>query len=114
MSGIFEVRIYPNECRIPSLLAVAKYDDEIYDKSTHGYNHGLDLRKLARVVQNIDGPGIRKRRAIYNRLYHEALVSQERGKGISFTNMLLMLAHYKLIDDREALVYGDYNLHSHP
>ena len=84
---------------------MAKYDDDMDDKPASGYNHGLDLRKLARAIQSIDGPSIRKRRAIYNRLYHEALVFQERGKGISFTNMLFMLAHYKLIDDREALVY---------
>ena len=66
--------------------------------------HGIDLYKLDRLLSGIDHKAIRKRATIYSRLYHEALISQEPGKGISFTNMLLMLAHHKLIDDREALV----------
>ena len=41
---------------------------------------------------------------IYSRLYHEASISHH-GRGISFTDMLLLLAHHKLIVDREALVY---------
>ncbi|KAI0069618.1 hypothetical protein K474DRAFT_1063693 [Panus rudis PR-1116 ss-1] len=34
-------------------------------------------------------------------------MTHEPGKGISFTNMLLLLAHHKLIVDREALVLKD-------
>ena len=87
-------------------MAQARYDDDAFskDRLNDRYDHGLNIGRLTKIVQNIDGTSIRKRKAIYNKLYHEALVSQERGKGISFPNMLLMLAHYKLIDDREALV----------
>lgn len=66
---------------------------------------GIDTMKLSKVLSGIDSVKIRKRRMLYSRVYHEAMISQEPGKGISFTNMLLMLAHHKLIDDREALVY---------
>jgi len=62
---------------------------------------------LGNLLNKIDHQETRKRRHIYNRLYHEALISAEPGKGISFTNMLLLLAHYKLIEDDTALRYFD-------
>ena len=46
---------------------------------------------------------IRRRRAVYMRIYHEATVMYRQGKGIPFTEMLLLLAHHTLINDREAL-----------
>lgn len=65
---------------------------------------GLDLDKVQVILNDIDYKEIRKRRATYCRLYQEASISHEPGLGISFTNMLLLLAHHKLIVDAEALV----------
>lgn len=65
---------------------------------------GIDLSRLNKVLAGIDHSTIRKRRTLYSKVYQEGMISQEPGKGISFSNMLLMLAHHKLIDDREALV----------
>lgn len=65
---------------------------------------GIDLHKLGKVLDGIDYSAIRRRRNIYSRLFHEASISHQQGRGISFTDMLLMLAHHKLIVDREALV----------
>ena len=62
------------------------------------------MNKLQANLNGIDRAAIKKRKNLYNHLYHEARISHEPGKGISFTNMLLLLAHHKLIDDREALV----------
>ena len=67
-------------------------------------SEGIDLNKLEKVLNGIDYPAIRRRRNLYSRLYHEASISHQQGRGISFTDMLLMLAHHKLIVDREALV----------
>lgn len=66
--------------------------------------HGLDLSKLERILDGINYAEVRRRKAIYIRLYHEASISHEQGLGISFTNMLTLLAHHKLIVDSEALV----------
>ena len=63
------------------------------------------MSKLERMLDSIDYQAIRQRRAIYARLYHEATVSHEPGLGISFANMLILLAHHKLIVDAEALTY---------
>lgn len=65
---------------------------------------GLDLTKVEQVLDGINYADIRQRKAVYARLYHEATISHEPGLGISFTNMLILLAHHKLIVDAEALV----------
>ena len=64
----------------------------------------FDLRALSRTLDRMDRTNIRKRKAIYSRLYQEALISHQPGVGISFTDMLELLAHHKLIVDAEALV----------
>ena len=64
----------------------------------------LDPAKLQANLNGIDRAAVKRRKNLYNRLYHEARISHEPGKGISFTNVLLLLAHHKLIDDKEALV----------
>lgn len=64
----------------------------------------VDIHQLNKVLSTIDYSAIRKRRALYSRLYHEASISHQSGKGISFTNMLSMLAHHKIIVDRDALM----------
>ncbi|KAA1473328.1 hypothetical protein DENSPDRAFT_779605 [Dentipellis sp. KUC8613] len=109
LSGIFEVRIYPAESSVARLLAIAKLDgDSIYNNSEESrLSTGLDVRKLNAALDTISSPVIGKRRNIYSRLYHEAMLTQQPGKGISFTHMLRLLAHHKLIVDEDALVIKD-------
>lgn len=71
---------------------------------------GIDLTKLKRTLDGINHTAVKKQKALYNRLFHEASVTHYSGKGISFTEMLLLLAHYKLIVDREALVCVEYRV----
>lgn len=103
---MFEVRIYPTEYRVKNLLAEAKALDDADASNVSPHAPGLDLSKLRAALTTLDPETIRQRRLLYNRLYHEARLSFEHGKGISFTNMLLMLAHNKLIADKDALRYG--------
>ena len=69
---------------------------------------GVDLAELKHALDGINYSTVKKRKALYSRLYHEANVTHHSGKGMSFTEMLLLLAHYKLIVDRDALVYVCY------
>lgn len=107
MSGVFEVRIYPAEYSVKNLMAMTRVRDEDgqWSNSASSQTDGIDTVKLSRMLNGLDNSKIRKRRTLYARMYNEAMISQEPGKGISFTHMLLMLAHHKLIDDREALRY---------
>jgi hypothetical protein len=76
----------------------------IYDKPAAGrVVDGIDLMLLGKALGSIDQMKTKKAKDLYNRLYHEALISAEPGRGISFTDMLVLLAHYKLIDDDKAL-----------
>lgn len=102
LSGIFEVRIYPAQFSIPNLAKRSKAPPK--DEHHGQVVDGVDLDTLNANLDNIDRATIKRRKELYNRLYHEARISYEPGKGISFTNMLLLLAHHKLIEDREALV----------
>ena len=92
------MRIYPSQYSVSSILATCQ------DKSKKGNKTGgIHVRKLNKLLNNIDFEAIRKRRAVYMRIYHEANVMCYQGKGISFTDMLVLLAHHKLINDHEAL-----------
>lgn len=64
----------------------------------------LDLDKLSQLVDGIDIEEVRQRREIFLHVYHEAKLEAESSiKGISFTAMLRLIAHYRLIDDDNAL-----------
>ncbi|KAI0050088.1 hypothetical protein FA95DRAFT_1487881 [Auriscalpium vulgare] len=115
LSGIFEVRIYPRESSVTNVVASCKVPPEYeYDYTSNARvarlrpdDHGIDLDKLHATLSEIDYAAIRRRRNLYSRLYHEAIITHQHGRGISFTDMLLLLAHHKLIVDKEALVLKD-------
>ncbi|TFK38523.1 high-affinity cell membrane calcium channel [Crucibulum laeve] len=108
LNGVFEVRIYPTEYSIPNVMAACVPDPEgDQPSSPRRVRFGIDLDKLNRVLSTIDYSSIRKRKAVYSRLYHEAIITHQQGLGMSFTDMLMLLAHHKLIVDAEALVLKD-------
>ena len=100
---MFEVRIHPVEYGAKNIAKVCKQPPGEEDWTPRVVD-GLDLNKLKRILDGIDYAEVRKRKAVYIRLHHEASISHEQGLGISFTNMLTLLAHHKLIVDAEALV----------
>jgi hypothetical protein len=103
LNGVFEVRIYPVEYNVRKILSVCK---DPLDKQAWRTRvvEGVDLTKLEQIIDGIDFTEIRKRRTLYSRLYHEAIISHDHGLGMSFSDMLTLLAHHKLIVDAEALV----------
>lgn len=105
LSGVFEVKIYPTEFSKSNLKATCSNLRHPMASSPDPYDlKGLDLKKVANALGRVDPNAIKKRKNIYSRLYHEAIISHRPGVGISFTDMLLLLAHHKLIVDGEALV----------
>lgn len=59
--------------------------------------------KLANALEDLDVAQVKRRRAVYTRLYHEACLAEEVGKGISFSAMLQIIAHYTLLTDEASL-----------
>lgn len=104
---MFEVRPYPAEYSMRNLLR-ASIPDRVESASgrllvVNGVRQAVDVRRVEGLVGQIDAQQVRERRNTFIRLYHEARISSEPGRGISFTSMMFMLAHYKLIDDEKAL-----------
>ncbi|KAG8827931.1 calcium channel protein [Serendipita sp. 401] len=103
LSGVFEVRIYPGEYQLSTLFenSLASADTPFVPGQQVV---GLDLRKLSSNLKGLDRVVAQRRRKLYNYLFWEArLISQTDSRGISFQRMLLLLCHYKLIDDQKAL-----------
>ena len=69
----------------------------------------IDLDLLRNSIDRLPVEEIRERRRNYNILYEEAMVSGTERR-ISFTAMLLMLAHYKFINDNKALGYMEVRI----
>ncbi|ORY24315.1 high-affinity cell membrane calcium channel [Naematelia encephala] len=111
LSGVFEIRAYPVEYSIPNLVR-SSIPDPIANASGNllvatGAKRAVDVRHVESQIAQLDLRKVRERRQLFARLYNEARISEEPGRGISFTSMLMMLAHYKLIDDENALQLDD-------
>ncbi|SCV68841.1 BQ2448_962 [Microbotryum intermedium] len=121
LTGIFEVRIYRAEWTIQNLRNAASVSSTMSRKpsfsdpfSATSSDFGvsrlerdastIDTMRLAHAIRAVDGNEVRQRRYLWNRLYHEAMIEAEKDdRGISFENMLELLAHYRMIDDDTAL-----------
>jgi hypothetical protein len=109
LSGVFELRLYPAEFSISNLIR-SSIPDPVLNASGRvltatGVKTAVDVNRLQEIISQIDYNKVRERRRVFARLYNEARISEEPGKGIGFTAMLMLLAHYKLIQDEEALQY---------
>ncbi|KAG9101606.1 calcium channel protein [Ceratobasidium sp. 370] len=106
LRGAFEVRLYSEELSPRGLVQATKMNHPLIYRSTitgEDIPVPLNMRRLNAILNGVDYAQVRARRQTYNRLLHEARIVAEEPRGISFTNMLLLLAHYKLINDEEAL-----------
>ena len=63
----------------------------------------IDIKKLSARLSELPIDVIRKRRRRMNAFYEEVLVSSDPDKGISFTTLLMILAHYNVINDNKSL-----------
>ncbi|TXT15853.1 hypothetical protein VHUM_00356 [Vanrija humicola] len=110
LTGVFEARLYPVDASVPNIIRASSPDP--HDPTAKLYTvesarHTVDTRNVEEHIDEIDFKKVTQRRKEYVRLFYEARISEEPGRGIAFTDMLLMLAHYKLINDDEALQVKD-------
>lgn len=71
----------------------------------HAATGGIDLKKLNERVSKIDIVKVRERRRRFNLFYEEVMVSADPDKGISFTQVLMILAYYNIINDSKSFRY---------
>ena len=106
LSGVFEMRIYDPEDSIGSILEDVQRDDKMARHTSivsASAIKEIDLARLNERLANLDVEKIRARRRRFNIFYGEVLVSADPDKGISFTSVLMILAHYNIINDSKSL-----------
>ncbi|TAQ88335.1 hypothetical protein B7494_g3339 [Chlorociboria aeruginascens] len=106
LSGVFEMRIYTHEDSIRRILEDVQSQPtsgRINSISTASAASGVDLKALNARVAKIDRRAVRDSRARYNLFFEEIMVSADPDRGISFTTVLMILAHYNVISDNKSL-----------
>ncbi|KAK3989192.1 Ion transport protein-domain-containing protein [Cladorrhinum sp. PSN332] len=109
LSGVFQMRIYEAEDSVRTILEDVRNDGDaasvrhasIVSKSQ--YQTGVDLKKLNERLAKIDVAKVRERRRRFNIFFEEVMVSADPERGISFTTVLMILAHYNIINDGKSL-----------
>lgn len=107
LSGVFEMRIYTHENSVRQILEDIR---DTQPMSRHAsistsvaLNSNVDIKSLNRRLNEIDVLTVRERRRRYNLFYEEVMVAADPDKGISFTTVLMILAHYNIINDSKSL-----------
>ncbi|CAI4213670.1 unnamed protein product [Parascedosporium putredinis] len=109
LSGVFEMRIYDADDSVRQILEDVRGDGANVRHQSLGASGGsssttgVDLDKLNERLSHIDVPTIRERRRRFNIFFEEVMVSADPDKGISFTTVLMILAHYNIISDSKSL-----------
>ena len=112
LSGVFEMRIYDGDFTVRNLvddckLAPKRSSALPLDGSSSGPVE-VDLGKLNRRLSELPVQEIRARRARMNTFYEEVLVSADPDRGVSFNALLMILAHYKVIDENKSLKLEEF------
>jgi hypothetical protein len=97
--GDFTVGALIEECRVTSR------QESTLPVSGHETTPEIDLEKLNRRLAELPVAEIRRRRQRMNTFYEEVLVSSDPDRGIQFSALLMILAHYKVINDNRSLRY---------
>ncbi|KAF2857987.1 hypothetical protein K470DRAFT_260270 [Piedraia hortae CBS 480.64] len=106
LSGLFDMRIYDGDFTLRALredCAVSPPRGSSLGLPGRQQSADIDLAKLNRRLADLPIAKVRERRARKNLFYEDVLQQADREKGIAFGDLLLILAHYKIIDDTKSL-----------
>lgn len=106
LSGVFEMRIYKEEDSVRRILEEVQTEPmsgRIMSMASASGSSGIDLTALNNRLAAIDHAAVRKKRALHNLFFEEVMVSADVDRGISFTTVLMILAHYNVISDNKSL-----------
>ncbi|KAI9851648.1 MAG: calcium channel protein [Thelocarpon superellum] len=111
LSGIFEMRIYDGDYTVGSILEDCRQDagmGRAVPPHSRTMVDGVDLNKLRARIAQIPVAEVRRRRRKLNVFYEEVMVSADPDRGISFTSVLMILAHYNVIKDTKSLKLEEF------
>ncbi|KAH7326761.1 Ion transport protein-domain-containing protein [Stachybotrys elegans] len=112
LSGVFQMRIYDPEDSISRILEDVREEDSKANRhmsiTAKGGNDSIDINKLKERLAQIDSEKIRQRRHRFNVFYDEVMVTADPDRGIGFTSVLMILAHYNIITDSKSLKLEEF------
>ena len=99
------MRIYDGDFTVTRLIEDCSRVERVSGLPVEGQHEQreIDLAKLNERLAELPVNEIRRRRARMNKFYEEVLVSSDHDRGIAFTSLLMILAHYKVINDNKSL-----------
>lgn len=106
LSGVFEMRIYSHENSVRSILEDIQTEPtsgRVTSIATTSSATGVNLKALNKRLSKLNAKEVRRSRARYNLFFEEVMVSADIDRGISFTTVLMILAHYNVISDNKSL-----------
>ncbi|KAI4729071.1 hypothetical protein E4T49_03176 [Aureobasidium sp. EXF-10728] len=106
LSGVFEMRIYDGDFTVSNIIAdCTSRPHRAHPLGLDGPKDGpqIDLEKLNERLSEIPVLEIQRRRKRMNIFYEEVLVSADPDRGVEFNSLLMILAHYKVINDNKSL-----------
>ncbi|CAO0803366.1 unnamed protein product [Mucor circinelloides] len=105
LDGIFTVRIFEPEYSYKSLVKECSINsDGIGNANSDPYQHHLDLKALNAKLSQLDKRDLHSKRQDLEKIYWETALVESTTRGVSFNQMLLMLAQRKLIVPENALI----------
>ncbi|KAL1587082.1 hypothetical protein WHR41_04007 [Cladosporium halotolerans] len=115
LSGVFEMRVYDGDFTVGAFLEECQVDSPLrrtnslpLDGAMSYEPRQLDLAKLNAKLNEIPVDEIQRRRVRMNTFYEEVLVSADPDRGIAFGTLLMILAHYKVINDNRSLKLEEF------
>ncbi|OAA39161.1 cation channel family protein [Metarhizium rileyi] len=102
LSGVFQMRIYQPEDSISQILEDVREESKSarhLSVATTNFYSDIDIDRLNQRLARLDVERIRERRRRFKIFFGEVLVSADPDRGIAFTDVLLILAHYNIIND---------------
>jgi hypothetical protein len=102
LRGVFDISIYPPEFSVSVLKSIATNTSSAAFMGGRMVE-GLNVPALKAALAQMDSLEIARRKKLFNRIYYAALLTGDPIKGISFTSVLLVIAHHKLIDVDQSL-----------
>jgi hypothetical protein len=115
LSGVFEMRVYDGDFTVRALMDECQVDNPLRRTTSlpldgiTGYEpKEIDIAKLNAKLNEIPIDEIRRRRVRMNTFYEEVLVSADPDRGIEFGALLMILAHYKVINDNRSLKLEEF------
>ncbi|KAI1503229.1 ion transporter [Biscogniauxia marginata] len=107
LSGVFEMRIYDSEDSVRQILEDIRNEEQQPKQhtsiATSSGLSGVDTKRLNERLRQIDVRKVQERRRRFNIFYEEVMVSADPDMGISFTTVLMIMAHYNIISDSKSL-----------